>query len=285
MTAKALENCALTVHISTKLNRSHLIHGRQALLLPCLGRTELDQQASGKQFVSVENSMGVVHRSQGVLAPCSAALKSEAAIVAGIAQATLGERTRIDWAHMVSHYDHIRNAIENTIPGFENYNQRVRQPGGFYLPNGPREGRFDTPDGKAHFSINQPASTVLAKDEFLMITNRSHDQFNTTIYGLDDRYRGIHNERRVVLVNRDDMRRHGLQERQVVDLESRFQGETRRVHRFLVVPYDVPEQCVMTYFPEANALVPLKQQAHTSKTPASKSVVVRILPHGEPARG
>ncbi len=278
LTARALKNCALTVHVSTKLNRSHLIHGKQALILPCLGRTDVDQQDSGKQFVSVENSMGVVHRSQGVLTPCSPKLKSETAIVAGIAQATLGPRSKIDWAHMISSYDHIRSAIESTIPGFEDYNHRVRQPGGFYLPNGVRDGRFNTPDGKAHFTINQPASTVLADDEFLMITNRSHDQFNTTIYGLNDRYRGIRNERRVVFVNRNDMLRHGLKDRQVVDLESHFRGETRRVHRFIVVAYDLPEQCVMTYFPEANALVPLKQQAHTSKTPASKSVVVKIVP-------
>ena len=225
--------------------------------------------------------MGIVHRSQGSLKPCAADLKSEAAIVAELAQSTLGSRSRIDWQSWVNNYDCIRDAIEQTIPGFENFNQRVRQPGGFYLPNCNRDGKFDTPDGRAKFSINRMPDVNLADDEFMMFTIRSHDQFNTTIYGLNDRYRGIHNERRVVLVNRDDMQRLGLVEKQLVDLQSQYKGQTRRANGFLVVPYDTPRQSVVTYFPEGNALVPLDQQARISKTPASKSVVVKILPRIE----
>ncbi len=274
-TAEALRNCSLTVHVSTKLNRSHLVHGRQALILPCLARTDKDKQKTGEQFVSVENSMGVVHSSQGILKPVSKQLKSEPAIVAHLAKATMPD-SLIDWDKMMANYDHIRDAIEQVIPGFDNYNQRVREPGGFYLPNGARTGKFNTPSGKAHFTINNMSAIQLKGGEYLMMTNRSHDQYNTTIYGLDDRYRGIYNERRVVLMHKEDVKAAGLKAKDVVDLSSHFKGKIRIAKSFIVVPYDIARGCVVTYFPEANVLVPLEQQARLSKTPASKSVVIKI---------
>lgn len=271
-TAEALRRCDLTVHVSTKLNRSHLIHGRQALILPCLGRTDQDNG----QFVTTENSMGVVQTSQGVLAPPSEHLLSEPMIIAHLADATLGSRSKVDWKKLVSNYDYIRDAIEQVMPGFENYNQRVREPGGFYLPNGARERHFKTPSGKAVFTINQLPAWQLQPGEYIMMTIRSHDQFNTTIYGLDDRYRGIHNERRVVLMNREDMSAAGWKEKQVVDILGQYEGKTRIARQFLVVPYDIPRRCIATYFPEANVLVPLNSFARGSKTPTSKTVIVQL---------
>ena len=277
-TAQALRNCSLTVHVSTKLNRSHLIHGKNALILPCLGRTDADVQAGGKQFVSVENSMGVVHASKGVLHPCSSHLLSEPAIVAGMAKATLKNKLNLDWDALIANYNNIRDLIEKVIPGFENYNTRVRIPEGFYLPNGARDGNFTTPNGKALFTANHYTQWQLPKDEYLMITIRTHDQFNTTIYGLDDRYRGIFQERRVVMANPADMARAGLTSRQVVNLVSRYNGIERRANSFIIVPFDIPEGCIATYFPEANVLVPVDAVARGSKTPISKSVRVSIEP-------
>lgn len=276
LTAKGLMNCELTVHVSTKPNRSHLIHGEEALMLPCLGRSEEDQQATGPQFVSVENSMGVVHQSQGDRKPASEHLLSEPAIVARLAKAVLGNKTTVDWDKLVSNYDLIRDEIAEVISGFDDYNNRVRKPGGFYLPNGAREGKFNTPDGKAHFTLNALPNHELAPDEYMMMTIRSHDQYNTTIYGLHDRYRGIQNERRVVLMNEDDMKKEGLQPMDVVNLIGGYQGERRTAYRFLAIPYPIPSGCVATYFPEANVLVPLKSKADISNTPTSKSVVVTI---------
>jgi len=275
-TAEALRRCDLTVHVSTKLNRSHLVHGRQALILPCLGRTDQDLQAGSEQFVSVENSMGIVHSSQGVLPPCSEELRSEPAIVAGLARATLGADSVVDWERLVSNYDHIREAIEEVIPGFEDYNRRVREPGGFYLPNSARQRVFNTPGGKAHFTVNALPELRLDEDQYTMMTVRSHDQYNTTIYGLDDRYRGIYNERRVVLMNREDMAAAGLESGAVVDLIGEHGGQIRVARLFLVVPYDIPSRCVATYFPEANVLVPIDSYARGSKTPTSKNVAVTI---------
>lgn len=275
-TAQALQKTNLTVQVSTKLNRSHLITGKRALILPCLGRTEKDLRNNTEQFVSVENSMGIVHKSQGVLRPCSPHLLSETEIVIRLAQATLGSKSNVSWALYYTHNDHIRNAIENTIPGFTNYNAKVRIKEGFYLPNDPRIGKFNTPDGKAHFSINKLSTLVLQNNEYLMMTIRSHDQFNTTIYGLDDRYRGIYNERRIVMMNEEDMKQAGFDKLSVVNLYSTFNGKTREARLFLVVPYQIPRQCVATYFPEANSLVPVDNYAHTSKTPCSKSVIVSI---------
>lgn len=275
-TAQALRNCSLTVHVSTKLNRSHLVHGKSALILPCLGRTEKDRQSSGQQFVSVENSMGIVHSSQGVLKPCSKKLKSEPVIVAELAAATLGEDSKIEWGSLMSDYDKIRDAIEQVIPGFEDYNKRVRQPAGFYLPNGAREGTFNTASGKAHFTINELPVNKLKSGEYMMMTVRSHDQYNTTIYGLDDRYRGIYNERRVVMMNEADMKAANLSTKDQVDLISNYDGELRKAEKFLVVPYNIPSKCVATYFPEANVLVPINLFAKGSKTPASKLVKIKI---------
>lgn len=275
-TAIALQNCDLTVQISTKLNRSHLICGKTALILPCLGRTEKDIQNGKEQFVSVENSMGIVHSSKGILPPASDFLLSEPAIVAGLALATLGEKSSLNWEKMIENYDNIRDLIEKTINGFENYNQKVRQEDGFYLPNAAREGKFNTTDKKAHFTINEVPKHDLKEDEFLMMTIRSHDQFNTTIYGLNDRYRGIYNERRIVLMNPQDIEKLGLKSQQVVDLYSLFNEEERVAKTFIIMPYLIPNQCIATYFPEANVLIPIDLKADKSHTPVSKSVVVKI---------
>jgi molybdopterin-dependent oxidoreductase alpha subunit len=275
-TADALRRMRLTAHVSTKLNRAHLITGEQALILPCLGRTERDAQAAGEQFVSCENSMGVVQASRGTLAPASDELLSETAIVARLARATLGARTTVDWEAFAANYDLIRDSIERVVPGFEEYNRRVREPGGFYLPNGARERKFKTASGKAEFTVHELPRLALAPGQFLMMTMRSHDQFNTTIYGLDDRYRGIHGERRVVFLNPEDVREAGLSEGQVVDLVSHFEGEERIARRFRVVPYSIPRRCAATYFPETNVLVPMRHVAERSNTPASKSVVISL---------
>ena len=275
-TAKALKNCSLTVHVSTKLNRSHLIHGKKALILPCLGRSERDIQKSGVQFISVENSMGVVHQSSGHLTPLSQHLLSEPAIIARLAKATLTE-TKVNWTALVENYDRIRDSIEAVIPGFGNYNQRVRKKGGFYLPNNARANDFSsTSTGKANFTCNQISDLVLKDNEFMMMTIRSHDQYNTTIYGLDDRYRGVLNERRVIFMNGEDMKQQGLQQMDVVDLISHFEGEQRVAKCFIVVPYDIPKQCTATYFPEANVLIPLKNTARMSNTPSSKTTIITI---------
>ncbi len=281
-TAKALQTCRLTVQVSTKLNRSHLIHGRQALILPCLGRTDKDVQGSGEQLVSVENSMGIIHSSQGVLTPPSEQLLSEPAIVARLAGATLGDGSKVDWEKMAGNYDHIRDAIEKVVPGFDNYNQRVREPGGFYLPNSARQQEFNTPSGKAVFTVNTVPDNRIEAGQFIMMTVRSHDQFNTTIYGLDDRYRGIYNERRVVMMNAADMAEAGLEKGQVVDLVSHFRGQRRVAKSFIVTPYDIPRQCAATYFPEANVLVPVDSYAKGSKTPTSKWVLITLEPSDLP---
>ena len=270
-TAQALRRARLTAHVSTKLNRSHLVAGSCALILPCLGRTERDQ------LVTTENSMGVVQGSRGRLAPASPDLLSEPEIVARLAEATLS-RSPIRWRWLAEDYDRIRALIEQVIPGFERYNERARQPGGFYLPNGPRSGTFPTASGRARFTAHELPKHALQPGELLMMTVRSHDQYNTTLYGLDDRYRGLKGDRRVVLLNREDMQAQGLREGQTVNLTSHFEGEERTARRFTVVPYEIPRGCACTYFPEANALVPARQVAHTSNTPASKSVVITVHP-------
>lgn len=275
-TAEAMRRCNLTVHVSTKLNRSHLIHGKTAIILPCLGRTEIDKQASGEQFVTTENSMGVVQTSTGILDPCSPHIKSETAIVCELAMATLKNRTRVDWKGMSNNYDNIRNLVESIVPGFENFNVKVRHPGGFYLPNGPRHGKFTTKDAKAHFTINPAPKWTLKQGEYMMMTIRTHDQYNTTIYGLDDRYRGIYNERRVILMNEKDIAAEGLLKNDVVNLFSHFNGVDRESKRYIVVPYDIPQGDVATYFPEANALIPIDSFADKSLTPTSKSVVITL---------
>jgi molybdopterin-dependent oxidoreductase alpha subunit len=280
-TAVALRRCRLTAHVSTKLNRSHLITGEQALILPCLGRTEIDEQTTGVQFVSTENSMGVVQQSQGTLAPASGHLLSEPQIVARLARATLANRTTVDWEGLAGDYDRIREIIERVVPGFDDYNARVREAGGFYLPNGPRQRVFNTASGKAQFTVHRLTPVRLEPDQFLMMTIRSHDQFNTTVYSGHDRYRGIVEGRRVVFLNREDLAAAGLEPRQVVDLVSHFEGEERVARKFTIVPYDIPRRCAATYFPEANVLVPVGSVADKSNTPASKSVVISLRPRND----
>ncbi|MFV9551246.1 FdhF/YdeP family oxidoreductase [Algibacter sp. PT7-4] len=274
--AQALANCNLTVHVSTKLNRSHLVTGKEALILPCLGRTEKDYQKTGIQVQSVENSMGVVHTTKGVLEPCSKKIISEVAVVCGIAQATLKEKSKINWLQYQDNYSLVRDDIAEVVDGFKDYNKKLKQPAGFYLPNGARERIFKTKTGKANFSINKLPEWKLKTDELIMMTIRSHDQFNTTIYGLNDRYRGVFNERRIVFMNHDDMKQRHLKEHQIVNLKSDYNGVIREAHNFKVVAYNIPQNCCATYFPEANVLVPLSSFAHTAKTPASKSVKVTI---------
>jgi molybdopterin-dependent oxidoreductase alpha subunit len=278
-TAEALRNTRLTVQVSTKLNRSHLVTGGQALILPCLGRTEIDRQKSGEQFVSTENSMGVVEMSRGRIEPASEHLLSEPAIVCRLAKATLGDRTKVDWDAFEANYDTIRDAIARAIPGFEDYNGRVRRPAGFYLPNKPREGSFEnTPTKKANFTVQPLPDHIVAKNELVMMSVRTHDQFNTTIYGMNDHYRGIKNERRVVLMNRDDMKKRALRQGDVVNLRSLYNGVERWAKRFVVVPYDIPAGNCATYYPETNVLVPISEAAEKSNTPVSKFVRITVHP-------
>jgi len=277
-TSESLKRCRLTVQISTKLNRGHLITGDQALILPCLGRTEKDLQKSGEQFVSVEDTTGVIHMSRGVLKPASDHLRSEPAIVAGIARAALGKKTTVDWEGVIEDYDRIREHIEHVVPGFTQYNVRVRQPGGFYLPNNPYQGKFDTASKRAKFTKHGIPEYDLRPGQLLLTTIRSHDQFNTTIYGEGDRYRGISKGRRIVFLNQEDIDRMSLQKDQWVDLISHFESETRRAEKFKVVPYEIPAGCAAAYFPETNVLVPVRYVADGSNQPASKSIVISIEP-------
>ncbi len=228
--------------------------------------------------------MGVVHSSRGRLEPASEHLLSEPAIVARLARATLGARSASDWEGLVEDYDRMRDLIERVIPGFENYNVRVREPGGFYLPNLAREGVFKTSTNRANFTVHELPRIELGPGQLLMMTIRSHDQFNTTIYGLDDRYRGVYNERRVVFLNPEDVEEQGLSAGQVVDLFSHFEGEERVARRFLVVPYPVPRRSAAAYFPEANVLVPVRSVADKSNTPASKSIVISVRPSAAPLK-
>ena len=275
-TGEALQNCELTVHITTKLNRTHLVPGQTSLILPTLGRTERDEQLGKPRFVTVENSMGRVHRSQGRLLPASDQLKSEPDIVAGIAHACLRERSDIDWLALGGDYNLIREKISQVFIGFDKYTERSEK-SGFDLPNHTRSGDFSKlPGGKARLSVCPVPDHSLKKDEFLLMTIRSHDQYNTTIYGLDDRYRGVYNERRVVFINPDDALALNLKERDIVDLISEYNGKERRAQNFLIIPYDIPRTNLGAYFPETNVLIPHDQYAYKSQTPISKSVRVRL---------
>lgn len=278
-TAEALRKCNLTVHVSTKLNRSHLVHGKEAIILPCYGRSDKDEHDGTVQFVSCENSTGVVQMSKGILKPVSDDLLAEPVIICRLAKATLGSRSVVDWDKYEKNYDTIRDDIEKVIDGFDNYNEKVRKKGGFYLPNGARIREFKTPEQKALFSVTELYVPELEKDELLMMTIRSHDQFNTTIYGYDDRYRGVFNERRVVFMNATDISAAGLQPGDVADLYNNINGAERVAHKFIVVEYNIPAKCVATYFPEANVLVPIKSVADVSNQPASKSVKVKVRKH------
>ncbi|HEY3494455.1 MAG TPA: FdhF/YdeP family oxidoreductase [Polyangiaceae bacterium] len=280
-TAAALRNCALTAHVSTKLNRSHLITGRTALILPCLGRTERDRQAGGDQFVSVEDSMGVVHATRGRLNPASPALLSEVAIVCRLAERLLaGKAPALDWQSYAGDYDHIREHIARVVPGFEDMNRRIREPNGFVLPHAVRdERRFRTASGKAELTVHPIPRFELEPGQFLLTTIRSHDQFNTTVYGLDDRYRGIRGGRHVVFIRADERAALGFEAGATVDVVNSYGAETRRAAGFRLVDYDLPKRCLAAYFPEANVLVPLESFADKSHTPTSKSLVVHLEPH------
>ncbi|WP_394175118.1 FdhF/YdeP family oxidoreductase [Thalassotalea litorea] len=285
-TLKALENCELSVQISTKLNRSHVHPGKQALILPCLGRTEIDKQASGEQAITVEDTFSMVHASMGKIPPAADTLKSETAIVCAIAQKTIGNHI-VDWPKLSQNYANIRDLIENTIPGFGNFNQNIEQPGGFYLGNSARELNWNTSSGKAMFSAD-PLPTKLISDHIAELSSqnhklltlqslRSHDQYNTTIYGFDDRYRGINNNRRVLFINEADARKLKLDDGQVVDITSVWENnETRTVKGFTVNFYDIPRGNVAAYYPETNPLVAIDSFGDLSFTPTSKSVPVYL---------
>lgn len=289
---KALRNCELTVQISTKLNRSHLMHGHQALILPCLGRTDLDLQASGPQAVTVEDSFSMVHASRGQLAPLSREMRSEPAIVAGMAHALLGPKP-VDWLHLIEDYGRIRTLIGETLPSFANFNARLDQPGGFYLGNAAAERRWNTASGRAQFVAHPLPDDLLPPQvrsqseapHLVLQTLRSHDQYNTTLYGLDDRYRGVHGMREVVFVNEQDIRRLGFAPGQRVDLLSLWDdGVERRVRGFTLIAYDTPPGQAAAYYPETNPLVPLQSIGSGSHTPTSKFVAIRLEPSSASTR-
>ena len=285
-THAALRQCELTVQISTKLNRSHLMHGRQALILPCLGRSDIDLQAGGAQAVTVEDSFSMVHASWGQLAPLSAQMRSEPAIVAGIANALLGAWP-VDWLQLTADYGRIRQLIEACIPGFTGFNARLQQPGGFYLGNSAARREWNTPGGKARFVAHALPDDLLpaqarqdgARPDLVLQTLRSHDQYNTTLYGLDDRYRGVHGMREVLFVNPDDISRLGFEAGQQVDIHSLWDdGIERKVSGFTLLAYDTPPGQAAAYYPETNPLVPLASVGEGSHTPTSKFVAIRLRP-------
>jgi len=284
-THAALRNCALTVHVATKLNRSHLVHGKEALILPCLGRTEIDVQAGGPQSVSVEDSMSMVHLSAGINAPASTELLSEPAIVARLAQATLGARSEIPWRWLVEDYDRIRHQIARVFDDFHDFNARVHVPGGFHLDNSAARREWRTATGKARFiahglDVEASLAVVAGAPVFTLTTVRSHDQYNTTIYGLQDRYRGVHNTRRVLFANAEDIAALGFAAGDAVDIESLHHDGVRRiVHGFVLAPHDIPPGCLAAYYPETNPLVPLDSFAIDARTPTSKAIPVVLHPH------
>ena len=275
-TAEALQNCNLTVNISTKLNRTHLVTGKSAIILPTLGRSDKDLKDGKTRFFTVENSMGKVHRSKGVLPPASENLKSEPEIVGGIADAYFKGNHTVDWKKLSEDYELLREKMGMVLTGFKDVNKKS-EGGGFYLPNNVRDLDFSKlPNQKAQFSVCGLPEHTLSPDEFILMTIRSHDQFNTTIYGLNDRYRGVHNERRVVFMNPKDMERANLKKLDVVNLISNYDQKERKAVKFLVVPYNIPEGNLASYYPETNVLVPYNHYADKSYTPISKSVVVSV---------
>lgn len=276
--ADCMRKQRLTAFVATKLNRGHLTTGTVSLLLPCFAHLDIDRQKSGQQFTSCENSMGVVSQSKGALEPLEGEMRSEVAIVCGIAKATLGVRSTVDWDAYTDNYDTIRDAISRVIPGFEDFNEKIRKPGGFYLPNGPRERNFTTENGKANFSVTDMVMHHIEPDQLVLMTIRSHDQFNTTVYDYNDRYRGIHGERRVVFMNPEDMTERGIRERQLVNVTSHFEGQTRTMEKLIAIPYNIPKGNTAAYYPEANVLVPVASVAYISNTPTSKFVIVTVEP-------
>lgn len=278
----AMKQLALSVHLGTKLNRSHLLVGQETFLLPVLGRTEVDRQASGPQFVTVEDSMSMVHASAGKLEPASAFLRSETAIVAGMARAALPE-SQVDWLGLATDYDRIRDLIERTIPGFDDYNRRVRVPGGFRMPLPPTERKWNTPSGKAMFSVFEGVRERYEPwpdDVLRLVTIRSHDQYNTTIYGMDDRYRGVFGRRDVLFMHEDDLAAHGLEHGDKVDIETASGKRRLRMENITAIQYSIARGSVAAYYPEANVLVPLDYIDQDSGTPSYKSIPVRIRKSG-----
>ncbi len=272
-TAAALAKCDLTCHVSTKLNRSHLVAGRTALILPCLGRSERDGDG---RFVTTENSMGVVQMSCGVLAPASPHLLSEIEIVARLAEAVLGAEGPVLWRWLAEDYGRIRSLISQVVPGFDDYSMRASKPGGFHLPNSARVRVWNTRNGKGNFSVGEVGSFSASEGRLVLQTLRSHDQFNTTIYGPDDRYRGISNARRIILVCPEDLIDRKIRPGDKVDITSFWNGEERRIERFTALPYEMPKGCAAAYFPEANVLVPIDSRADGSGTPTSKAIEIEI---------
>jgi molybdopterin-dependent oxidoreductase alpha subunit len=278
-TAEALRRMRLTVHVSTKLNRSHVVTGDQALILPTLARSERDIQESGEQVVSVEDSMSLVHASRGRLEPASSELRSEVAIVCGLAHRALDGTPSITWEDFAADYSRIRSRIAEVVPGFERFEERLAD--GFVLPHPPRdELRFPTATGRARLSVNRLEPIRTGPGRLLLQSMRSHDQYNTTIYGLNDRYRGVKGGRRVVLIHPDDLEERGLSDGDHVDLVSEWDDGERRAERFRATSYPTARGCAAAYFPEANALVPLDSTAEGSNTPTSKSIVIRLEPSG-----
>jgi molybdopterin-dependent oxidoreductase alpha subunit len=279
-TAEGMRKLNLTVSVSTKLNRTHLVHGKESIILPTLSRSDTDIMNGEQQFVSTENSMGVVESSKGMLKPVSDNLINEMQIVCRLAIAVLGNKTVVDWNRYANSYDAVRDDIEKCIPGFENYNLRVRRKEGFYLPNAAREGNFNTKFGdRASFTLTAIPDNFLAPDEYRMATTRTHDQFNTTIYGLDDRYRGIKNERRVIFMNQKDIEKAGFVPGEKVDLFNYDDGIVRIAPLFIIVSYPIPEKNTMTYFPETNVLISINNTVRESNMPASKYVKIKIRKH------
>jgi molybdopterin-dependent oxidoreductase alpha subunit len=277
VTEAALRNCSLTVQISTKLNRSHTVTGDTALILPTLGRSDRDIQATGEQFITVEDSMSEVHASRGVLTPASPHLLSEVAIIGRIAQRAVGDKVAIPWAAFEDDYNLIRDRIARVVPGFEDFNERVATPGGFRLPNPVNEYRYPTPTGKAQFTVNDHTDVAAPAGHLVLQSLRSHDQWNTVPYAMDDRYRGIHNARRIVMVNPDDLAELGIADRSEVDIVSIWKdGSERRAEGFTVVGYPAARGSAASYYPETNVLVPLDSVADVSNTPTSKGIVVRL---------
>lgn len=282
---KTLENCDIVAQVITKLNRTALINCKTSLILPCLGRSEKDFTGGKEQFVTTESTMLNVQMSKGVLEPASEDLRSETWITCKLAEATLMENTKVDWANMREDYDVIRESIARVVEGCDDYNRKVRVPGGFYLPNKPHQGEFPTESGKAKFMTSPLSKIELKSGEMLLATIRSHDQFNTTVYRDTDRYRGINNSRRVVFMNENDIAERNLKFGQVIDLTSHFDDGERYAENFVVVPYPIPKDCCAAYYPETNVLVPHGSVAEKSNCPTSKSVIVTITPHlqnGEP---
>ena len=278
-TANALGNCDLTVQMSTKLNRSHVVTGKTALILPVLGRTEIDRQEGDEQFVTVENSMGMVSRSRGHLEPASESMKSEVSVIAELAEATVGGRSEVNWRKLASDYNRIRDGIAAVIPGFERFNDRLYEVESIELPHAVRDERqFITATGKARFTVHDIEPVDVPEGHFLMMTIRSHDQFNTTVYSDKDRYRGISESRMVVFMHPDDAEQGGLARGDRVTLTSHHEGSVRTMEGFSVVPYPIPLGCVATYYPETNPLIPVQHVAAGSNTPAYKSVVVSVTP-------